>query len=223
MKRLARLRMGLLLTCAATTLASSVRGDDVVPSRLAPLFQSEGEQVIRRAFVPSAEHKVGEVRLLRRGGTDVVQTLLSTKILRRVVGEIRYKELGNWPEGTEGHGDAVQYVEALARAQEDIWARLPKFQRGADPRQHLMIELALSPSSGAVLLAEFDTDEEGDLRVDARRPLAVLELSRTYLHRNMQLIVADSFKLSEQELAGVMEHMPMLRAPLATPGTAPKK
>lgn len=225
MRRLAPLRFGLVLACISMAVASRVHGDDLVPERLAPLFHAEGEQLIRRAFVPSAEHKVGEVRLLRRGAADVVQTLLYTKILRRVVGEIGNKELANWPEGAEGHGDALQYVAALARAQEDIWARLPKFERGADPRQHLMIEFALSTSSGAILLTEYDAGEDGaGLHVNARRPLVLLEPSRIYLLRNMRFILADSFKLSEQELAGLTESMPLFRVPLSTtPGAAPEK
>ena len=88
-----------------------------------PLLDATNDRVLERAYVPSASDKVGEVRLIRRGGADVVQTLLYSKILSRVVAEIRKKELANWPQGAPFHDDALRYVAILDRVQKEIWDR----------------------------------------------------------------------------------------------------
>ena len=76
---------------------------------------------MQRAFVPDPAQRVGEVRILRRGDATVVETLLYTKVLSRVVGEIRKKELANWP----GSADVAAYLEALSQVQKTVESRLP--------------------------------------------------------------------------------------------------
>jgi len=157
--------------------------------------------LLRHIVVPSPQQPVGEVRLLRRGETDVVETLLVTKVLRRVVGEIRKKELANWPPGHPHHEVALRYADALAAAQAQIWERVPKFDRGADPRQRLSIEFVVGERVSYVDLAEFEAESDHVPRtVTTRRPIVHLDLPRAYVQRNMRLIVADSFELSSDAL-----------------------
>jgi hypothetical protein len=202
-----------LVACALIGVSGLALAELEIPEALAPLLAGEQDQRVGRAFVPSPDQRVGEVRLLRRGEADVVQTLLYTKILKRVVGEIRDKEMANWPDGVEGHADAERYAQALAQAQKEIWDRIPASARGTDRQQKLLIEFVLSADAAAVLLAEYEMKEVGgDVQVTARRPLALLDLSRSYIQRNMQLIVADSFRVQGDELQNVLGSLPLVAA-----------
>ena len=204
----------LLVACLDVALASA---EPVVPAHLAPLFDASHDEVVRQTFVPSPEEKVGEVRLLRRGDYDVVQTLLYTKVLSRVVAEIRKKELAGWPDGP-GHDDSRRYVEALEGVHRTIWNRMPRDTKTADRRQKLWIEFVLGERAAAVALGAFEMDDgidaaDGGVRVRTREPLVVLEPSRAYVHRNMRLIAADSFHVEEAALGAVLGSLRLLQAP----------
>ncbi len=108
-----RCRVASLLLLAGVW-AAAASAEPLVPPRLAPLLDAAHDRILRRSFVPSEEQKVGELRLIRRGDSDVVQTLLYTKVLKRVVAEIRKKELASWPADQPGHEDAIRYVETIA-------------------------------------------------------------------------------------------------------------
>jgi len=176
------------------------------------------DEVVARSFVPSPERRVGEVRLLRRGDANVVQTLLYTKLLRRVVGEIRQKELANWPEGP-GHEDALRYVDALAAAQEELWGRLLAGGQVRDRRQKLWVEFVLTPTKSKLSIGAFEMEEEqGEVRVLRRETLAVLDPSREYVRRNMRLIASDSFHVEGAALSSLLEPLELLRGVAAPAG-----
>lgn len=175
----------VLLICAA-----AARADAGIPARLAPLLDTSKDQLVKRAYVPSPERKVGEVRILRRGDAAVVQTLLYSKVLSQVVAEIRKKELANWP----GNADVAAYVDALARVQKTIWSRLPADERVTDRRQKLWIEFVLAPGAAFIAIGAFEMDESGgEVRVVSREPLEILEPAREYVERNQRLIAEDNF------------------------------
>lgn len=205
-------RRAASLLLLAGVCAAAASAEPLVPPQLAPLLDAAHDQVLRRSFVPSVEQKVGELRLIRRGDSDVVQTLLYTKLLKRVVAEIRKKELANWPADQPGHGDAIRYIEAITAVQEQIWDRTPPSEFARDRRQKMVIEFVLSGTSALIAVGSFEMDEtEGEVRVLRRDPLVVLEPSRTYAGRNMRLIAADSFHVGEAELGPLLEAMPLLR------------
>jgi hypothetical protein len=163
------------------------------------------DEVLARTPVPNAESPVGEVRLLRRGDATVVQTLLVTRLLARVTGEIRTKEERNWPAGVAGHDDMATYVEALTAAAEQLRASLPAVDArnvaDADRRLRLLVELVASPSSAGVEIAEFaSVAEERPYDVASRRTLAAPAVGRAYVLRNMRLILADAFQLPESDV-----------------------
>jgi hypothetical protein len=183
MRRAARLALALLLGAAAAP------ADDAVPERLAPWLDASADRRLARAYVPSPARRVGEVRILRRGEATVVQTLLYSKVLRRVVGEIRKKELANWAD----HPDCAAYLEALSRAQQTIWRRMPKDRDLSDRRQKMWIEFVLAPDAALIGIGAFEmAEDDGEVRVVRRETLAVLEPSREYVSRNQRLIAADS-------------------------------
>jgi hypothetical protein len=183
----------------------------VVPAEIAPLLADAGDRVVSRTFVPSPEQRVGEVRLIQRGPANVVQTLLYTPVLKRVVGEIRLKEERNWPVGVVGHNDATRYIEALVQAQERIWDEFPKFDRQADRRQKLVIEFVLTDTGSLVALGTYELRQaDGEIQASARRWFSLLDLSRAYVQRNMRLIVADSFRVPEAEVGRIVGPLGLL-------------
>jgi hypothetical protein len=188
----------LIGVCARLAFAETI-----VPPRLAPLLDPTSDRIGRRAFVPSEAQKVGEVRLVRRGDGDVVETLLYSKVLSRVVAEIRKKELANWPPDQPGRDDALRYVAALESVQKQIWERLPRSEVVRDRRQKLFIDFVLTKTSAVVAIGAFEMDEtNGEVRILQREPLVVFEPSRDYVERNMRLITADSFPPTEEVREG---------------------
>jgi hypothetical protein len=192
-----RVVASLLLWFVATAGAVA---DPVVPAKLAPLLDSAADHVVARAFVPSPEDKVGEVRRIRRGDADVVQTLLYSKILARVVAEIRKKELANWPEGSPGHHDALRYAAMLGRVRKQIWNRIPRDEVGADRRQKMGIEFVRTGDAAVVVVGAITiVENDGEVRVARFEPMAFFEPSRHYVERNMQLIEADAFGATPEQ------------------------
>ena len=82
----------------------------------------EGPPIRARALVPSSDRPHGEVRLVAVDGEIVVQTVLRSRVLRRVVGRIAAKERSGCPPGSAGGEDAERYVAGLAEAVEQIRA-----------------------------------------------------------------------------------------------------
>jgi hypothetical protein len=158
------------------------------------------------------------VRLLRRGDATVVQTLLVTRLLPRVTAEIRMKEERNWPAELPGHVDMLAYVQALSVAQEQLRAALPAADArnlaDVDRRLRLLIEFAASPASASVEISEF-TPVAADRPYDvaSRRPLAAPAVGRSYVLRNMRLILADSFHVPETDVDRIGALGPATTAP----------
>jgi hypothetical protein len=149
--------------------------------------------VVDRAFVPSQTRPQGEVRLVRRGGQVVVQTILYTRVLKRVLSNIAGKERRNWPAGAEGHADAERYLAALEEHRKAAAA-------ASDRRTTMIIEFVDTGESTIVTLGGVDLEEGGEtIRVVRRRTPVVLKPSATYVRRNMRFIVADAFQVSIEE------------------------
>jgi hypothetical protein len=205
------MRLTRLLPLLACFWGAETLAVDAASTRSPAPLEAAADEVLARSYVPSPERRVGEVRLIRRGDANVVQTLLYTKVLRRVVAEIRAKELDNWPEGP-GHADALRYVEALSAVQKQIWGRLLATEPARDRRQKLWIEFVLTPAASRASIGAFEMDEtDAELLVVRREPLALLELSRDYVLRNMRLIAADAFHVEGDALRSLLEPLVLLR------------
>lgn len=182
-------RLALLLLACALTAASA----PVVPPRLAPWLDASNDRMVQKVFVPSPDQRVGEVRILRRGDATVVETLIYTKVPSRVIGEIRKKELANWP----GSADVATYLEALSQVQKTVSSRLPS-GRGQDRRARIWIDFVLAPEAAFIGIGSFESDlKNGELEVVSREPLVILQPSRQYVERNQRLIAADSFHVDD--------------------------
>ena len=183
----------------------------------ARLLDGSRDEVVRAAFVPSEEQPVGEVRLVRRRDAVVMQTVLYTKFLKRVVAEIRRKELAAWPRDRRGHDDSMRYVDAVAAAQAGIQERFRRREDRGDRRQRMLIEFILAGDVSVVALAEPTlAGTGGRVRVVSRRQIAVLRLSRTYVRGNFHEIARDALGLSGEESRRLLE--PLL--PPESPGEA---
>lgn len=154
-----------------------------------------GEIVERRTFVPDAERPQGEVRILRRDGSTVVQTLVHSRLVRRVAGEIAKKERANWPQGSAGFEDAARFVRALAQLAKEVRDTLPPDE---GRRRGFCIEF---PPSGPVTLsgAIVERSEDGLRLLEKREPSVSLDLDSSYVERNRGLIVIDAFSVDEEE------------------------
>ena len=157
------------------------------------------------AAVPSEARRHGEVRVLRRDDTTVVQTVLSSRVLRQVARKIAAKEMHNWPADVPGHDDAERYVAALVSAIEAL-PPVPDGATGDARRRSLVIEFVDGPQGPRVLIGDPDVavDVEGRLRVDGIRPILTLEPPLDYLRRNQRLIIEDSFGVSESEASDLL-------------------
>jgi hypothetical protein len=195
-----------LAAVLALLLEAGAAGAQVeIPAKLAPWLDAVDERVVDRAYVPSREQRVGEVRVVKRGAATLVETLLYTKVLSRAVDAIRKKEAANWP----AHPDAERYIAALERAQQQIWKRLPTDARLADRRQKLWIDFVVAPGASFVALGAFTLEEaQGEVRVLEREPLALLELEPEYVRRNLLLITADAFHLDAAAAARLLGPLP---------------
>jgi hypothetical protein len=164
------------------------------------MLDAGADAVAGRVVVPGEGRKVGEVRLVTRGPATVVQTLLATKVLRRVVDEIRKKEEANWPRGTPGREDMERYLAALDRIVYALFQRRDAAEDG-DRRLRLLIEFIATSDASALVVGEFTGDEvDGRLTPTERRVTETLTLGRAYALRNMRLILADAFHVPERDV-----------------------
>ncbi len=179
---------------------------------------ASGDKVHATVVVPEPSRKMGEVRLVSRGDATVVQTLLSTRLLSRVIAEIRSKEEHNWPRGDES---VKGYVAALEAARDTVEKR--DDGDWTDRRRRLLIEFVADADSAAVLVGTFRTPRDSVALVPGERELfATLALPRAYVLRNMRLILADSFHLAEANVDRLGPLGPAAAAPAASePKTPP--
>jgi hypothetical protein len=134
---------------------------------------------------------------VRRGPRVVVQTLLYSKVIKRVLGAIADKEHANWPERAQGHADSERYLAALQAAQRQLPQPAAASGAEADRRAKLLIEFIDDPVRPVVAIGGMEIEEtDGEVVLAQRRPPEVLALSPAYVRRDMRLIVADSFHLS---------------------------
>ncbi len=162
------------------------------------LLDEVGQTIVRRATVPRDRQPVAEVRLIRRKGAVVAETVVSTFLFQRVVDKIRRSEGANWPEQRPGHDDSRRYLHALEdfdqpTASPDTRARRRK-------RVQMAIEFIMTADAGWVALSRIELDDSKPTgTITKKDPVAILSVSRAYAERNIALIAADAFGLDEQQ------------------------
>jgi len=166
------------------------------------LLDRSQDRILERADIIARGRKHGEVRLIERGSVRVVQTLLYSKVLRRVLSRIRERERVNWPADREGHEASARYVAALERAERSVPAAPGGHPGAADERRRpLLIEFAVSNSGEGVALLEPELKEvDGRLVVEGARLIEALELPRDFVEQNMRLIAEENLSVKPDEL-----------------------
>ncbi len=196
--------MKLLLTAALLAWGLTAMASELVENNPVTV-SATSEQLLQRTYVPSQEKPQGEVRLIQREETTVVQTLLYSKVLKRVVGAICKKEQQHWPQQRQGHEGAMRYVASLRQALDEIGQRFKARTDRDDRRQKLLIEFSLSDRIALVAFFEPTIEEaEGKVRVLDKRPIAIWEASRAYVAGNMLEIIQDAFALNETQAAAML-------------------
>jgi hypothetical protein len=198
--------MNPVFLCLLFCLITPGSGDIPFDAQYARLLDGRKDVVIRRAFVPSRIFRQGEVRLLRRDGAAVMQTILYTRYLRRVIGRIREKELRNWPSSREGHEDRAAYVRALEESGEEVRRRFEARENPSDRHKKMLIEFILSKKDSVIAFALPELEEENnEVRITKRTELRILPASRTYVRGNIYEIAKDAFSLSDAEARKLLE------------------
>lgn len=173
---------------------------------LSPLLDASRDVVVRTATVPYALFPQAEVRLIRRDGSVVMQTVIVSRFLKRVIGEIRSKETSAWPPGRAGHEDSQRYVDALDRAYRAEEIAFRARDDGEDRPGSMLIEFVLSQKE--VFVAILDPEIRGhfgDLQVTKRRVVEILPLSRRYVSGNILEIAIDSLGWNRREAEEVLK------------------
>jgi hypothetical protein len=165
--------------------------------------ESSRDQILERADIRSRGRFHGEVRLVARGEARVVQTLLYSKILRKVIARIREKESESWPVTRAGHEDSRTYVAALESAAQEVGQA--GSAKGGDRRRKLLIEFWASRSEAGVAFREPRVEKVDDeLTITDTREMNALPLSREYVTRSMLLIASEHFPMAEAELGALL-------------------
>lgn len=170
--------------------------------------QEDAETVIRHTPVPEEPPYQGEVRVVRRGSAQVVQTLLYSKVMIRVIGAIQRKESKAWPKEREGAEDSRRYAEELMQAYLLVKERAKERQKTGERERYLQLMIEFvhdGDKSYVALYAPSLTQDEERLVLNKKELLKKLPLSPGYVRKNMQLIVQDSFRLDAGQAAGLLQ------------------
>jgi len=157
--------------------------------------------ILARVYVPNRVIPQGEVRLVRRGCTAVVQTVLKTRFGERVMNRIIHTEMRDWGD----HRDATSYLDAL----EDAFAEYEKRRLAEGKQMALVIDFVDSPVSAQV---EFSfsrvSHEKHGFDIQPSAAWRSLAVSRDYLRKDQEYILTDSFK---EGAAETLEYLHRLR------------
>ncbi len=156
------------------------------------------DRIVKSVVVPSVEQPQGEVQLIQRRDLLVVQTLLSSRILKRVVAVIDAKESRRWPEEHQGYADSNHYLEELFRATEKSWEAFRQRSDRNQEHQTLAIEFILGPKQSLIALSLPQLrEDDGSLRLIGKQPLKIWRGADDYVRANIVEIIKDSFHLDD--------------------------
>jgi len=146
------------------------------------------DAIVARKVIEARGRDHGELRLVRRGGAAVVQTLLVTRSLKRAVARIRDKEAANWPQDGHGYGASRVYVEAVEEAAAQV-LEAPR----TDRHRRLLIEIELSGNAGRIALSKPTTRAGADgITLVTSEPITRLDVPCSWARREIALIAGDA-------------------------------
>lgn len=161
---------------------------------------------LARAFIPSSNSVHGEVRLLKRGDTACLQTLLYSKYLRRGLYEMAKQERKAWPDGWPCCEVSSNYLADLDTAKTDILGAESTSTNGAPEIKRMLIEFNFSPTGTWYTLGDMElTGPDDALEVANPRTLVTRPAHPHYVSRAMLTMGEQGFGLSDEELEQLLE------------------
>lgn len=167
----------------------------------------QGEEPwLARAFVPSSNSVHGEVRLLKRGDTACMQTLLYSKHLRRGLHEMARQERQAWPDGWPCGEASSNYLADLAAAKEVVLGSTTDATNESPTVSRMLIEFVFSPTGAFFAVGAMDLDGPPQaLSVSNPRWLRRQTAHPYYISRAMRIMGERGFALSPAALATLLE------------------
>ncbi len=190
--------VGICCLTVLTVLVPFASAAQKTGSRYAEQLDWTQDQIVKRVVVPSVEQPQGEVQLIRRHDLLVVQILLSSRILKRVVAVIDAKEKRRWPETHDGYAASNRYREELFRATEKAWEAFRQRSDRNETHQTMAIEFILGHEKSWIALSLPQTEGEyGSLSLIDKQPVKAWRVFGDYVRKNVLEIIKDSFQLDE--------------------------
>ena len=156
------------------------------------------EPWLARAFIPSSNNVHGEIRLLQRGDTACVQTLLYSKYLRRGLHEMTKQESLAWPDNWPCCEVSTNYLANLHTVRDTV---LSEAMDNTNDLRRLIIEFSLGPASATYAIGTLSLEGPADaLQVTQPRLLASTSAHPYYVSRAMALMCEQGFGLRDQDL-----------------------
>ena len=161
---------------------------------------------LARAFVPSTNSVHGEVRLLKRGDTACLQTLLYSKYLRRGLHEMAKKERAAWPEGWPCCDVSTNYLADLDLAKAEVLGAAPETTNGPGEVKRMLIEFNYSPTGCWYAVGDLELAGPPDnLEAVNSRWWVARSVHPHYVSRAMYLMSQQAFGLDDQEIRQQLE------------------
>ena len=156
------------------------------------------EPWLARAFLPSSNNVHGEVRLLQRGDTACVQTLLYSKHLRRGLHEMAREEEKAWPDNWPCCEASSNYLVQLRAVRDTV---LGETADNSNDLYRLLIEFSLGPTQACYAIGTMSLEGPAEARLVTQPRLLVSTSAHPYyISRAMALMCEQGFGLSDQDL-----------------------
>lgn len=178
----------------------------VLASPSSPFSRQEPGWLVR-TFLPSAETRLGEVRVSAVPHGLRIRTLLYSNLLKRVVAEIEVKSEAGWPEGSRHREQSRRYVALLRAARAEVWSRWRNLgnRERLEHTQNLVIDFVITTTRVAI-----DVGIPEWLQVDGEKQIATVEsfgetqFARDFVHAEAVRILEDQFPERAEELAAML-------------------
>lgn len=170
----------------------------------APVWSEE--PWLARAFVPSSNSVHGEVRLLKRGDTACMQTLLYSKYLRRGLHEMARQERQAWPDDWPCCEVSSNYLADLAAVKAEVLGSAAGSSSETTTPARMLIEFSFSPTGAFFAVGDMELEGAPDALAVVKPRLARRQAAHPYyVSRAMHIMGERGFGLPPGELDALLE------------------